>query len=160
MKSSQIEIVPYYSTYQIAYKSLNIEWIERYFKVEAADLKVLDYPKENILNKGGYIAIALLNGNPVGTCALIKMENTPYDYELAKMAVSPKAQGLGIGLALGQHIIAKAKELGAKDVFLESNTLLRPAITLYHKLGFKKVDHIDTPYNRCNIQMALLFKQD
>ena len=76
-------------------------------------------------------------------------------YELAKMAVSPKAKGKGIGFILGNTSIAKAKELGAKKIYLESNTILKPAINLYHKLGFKKVTGIPSPYERCNIQMIL-----
>lgn len=156
--AQKIEVVDYNDTYRRAFKSLNQEWIEKYFEMEAADFKALDHPKKNILDKGGYIAVALLNGEAVGCCALIKMENGPYDYELAKMGVSPKAQGLGIGFKLGQAIMAKAKELGAKEVFLESNTVLIPAIQLYRKLGFKEIEHIKTPYERCNIQMVFSLK--
>jgi len=76
-------------------------------------------------------------------------------YELAKMAVSPKAKGKGIGYLLGKACIAKAKQMGANKLYLESNTILKPAISLYHKLGFKKVTGIPSPYERCNIQMEL-----
>ncbi|HTJ53657.1 MAG TPA: GNAT family N-acetyltransferase, partial [Cyclobacteriaceae bacterium] len=88
--------------------------------------------------------------------ALIKMKDPEYDYELAKMAVSPKAQGKNIGWLLGQATIEKAKSLGAKKIYLESNTILKPAINLYHKLGFKKIAGHATPYERCNIQMEIL----
>lgn len=123
--------------------------------MEETDFKALDHPKEYILDKGGYIAIALLDDEPVGTCALIKMNNEHYDYELAKMAVSPQSQGLGMGYQLGLKVIDKAKELGAETIFLESNTMLKPAIQLYKKLGFNEIEHISTPYERCNIQMCL-----
>jgi len=76
-------------------------------------------------------------------------------FELAKMAVSDTAKGKGIGELLGQASIKKAKALGAKKLYLESNTILKPAIHLYHKLGFKKVTGIPSPYERCNIQMIL-----
>lgn len=79
-------------------------------------------------------------------------------YELAKMAVSDSAKGIGIGKRLGQHMIEKARSLGAKRVYLESNTVLEPAINLYHKLGFQRVSGQDSPYQRCNIQMELLLK--
>ena len=150
-----IQIVDFNPSHQEAFKSLNVEWITQYFRMEEADYKALDHPQENILDKGGYIAMALLNNSPVGTCSLMKMENDYFDYELAKMGVSPKVQGLGIGYQLGTRIIEKAQDLGAKNIFLESNTVLEPAIKLYRKLGFKEIDHIDTPYQRCNIQMAL-----
>jgi DNA-binding MarR family transcriptional regulator/N-acetylglutamate synthase-like GNAT family acetyltransferase len=154
-ESKDVSIVRFEDKYAAAFKELNEEWISSYFKMETADYKSLDHPKEYILDKGGLILIALLNGDPVGTCALIKMEDPEYDYELAKMAVSPKAQGKSIGWLLGNAIVNEAKALGAGNIYLESNTLLKPAINLYHKLGFKKVFGRTTPYERCNIQMEL-----
>jgi len=99
--------------------------------------------------------IALYKKEPVGACALVKMDDPIYDYELAKMAVSSKVQGKGIGWLLGQVIINQAKAQGARKIYLESNTIPVPAINLYHKLGFKKVIGHASPYKRCNIQMEL-----
>ncbi|MEO0433444.1 MAG: GNAT family N-acetyltransferase, partial [Cyanobacteria bacterium J06656_5] len=65
------------------------------------------------------------------------------------------AQGKGIGWLLGQAAINRARELGAETIFLESNTVLKPAINLYQKLGFRKVVGQPSPYQRCNIQMEL-----
>ena len=156
--SQEIKIVDFNPTYQDAFKALNEAWIRMYFVMEEADFKALDHPQAYILDKSGYIAIALLDNEPVGTCALMKMDNGQFDFELAKMAVSPKAQGLGIGYQLGLKVIEKAKELGATKIFLESNTILKPAIQLYKKLGFNEIEHIETPYERCNIQMALVLR--
>nr|WP_067062069.1 bifunctional helix-turn-helix transcriptional regulator/GNAT family N-acetyltransferase [Mucilaginibacter sp. L294] len=152
-ESADVQIVDYTPEYQPAFKRLNEEWITQYFKMEETDYKSLDHPDDYILHKGGHILMALYNNEPVGACALIKMDNDMY--ELAKMAISPKAKGKGIGFILGQSCIAKAKSLGAKKLYLESNTILKPAISLYHKLGFKKVTGIPSPYERCNIQMML-----
>ena len=84
------------------------------------------------------------------------MNDPEYDFELAKMAVSPKAQGKNIGYLLGRAIIDQAKTFGASKVYLESNTILKPAISLYHKLGFTKVAGRPSPYERSNIQMELI----
>jgi GNAT superfamily N-acetyltransferase len=65
------------------------------------------------------------------------------------------ARGKNIGWLLGKAIVTKAKSLKAKKLYLESNTILRPAIGLYQKLGFKKIEGLPTPYERCNIQMEL-----
>jgi DNA-binding MarR family transcriptional regulator/N-acetylglutamate synthase-like GNAT family acetyltransferase len=157
-ESKDVQIVAYEDQYQAAFRSLNQEWISTYFQMEEADYKALDNPKEYILDKGGKIFVALYENEPVGVCALIKMNDPDYDFELAKMAVSPKIQGKSIGWLLGQTIINAAKELGASKVYLESNTVLKPAINLYHKLGFKKVVGRATPYERCNIQMELQVK--
>ncbi|MCY1498587.1 Acetyltransferase (GNAT) family protein [compost metagenome] len=152
-ESKNVQIVDYESRYHSAFKSLNVEWISTYFEMEEADYKALDNPKEYILDKGGKILIALYDNEPVGVCALIKMNDT--DFEMAKMAVSPKAQGKNIGFLLGEAIVKTAKELGASKLYLESNTILKPAINLYYKLGFQKVAGLPTPYKRCNIQMEL-----
>lgn len=155
-ESKDVKIVEYTPQYHEAFRALNKEWISTYFEMEEADYKALDNPEEYILKKGGKILVALYHDEPVGVCALIKMNNPDYDYEMAKMAVSPKAQGKNIGWLLGQAIAAKAKELGAKKIYLESNTILKPAINLYYKLGFEKVFGLETPYKRCNIQMELV----
>lgn len=157
-ESKDVQIVEYKEEYQQAFRALNVEWISGYFKMEEADYKALDNPKEYILDKGGKIFVALYHNEPIGVCALIKMNDPDYDYELAKMAVSPKIQGKSVGWLLGQAIVNAAKELGASKIYLESNTILKPAINLYQKLGFKKVIGRSTPYERCNIQMELQIK--
>lgn len=154
-ESKKVQIVPYEQKYQTAFRALNVEWISAYFEMEEADYKALDNPDEYILNKGGKIIVALYEDEPVGVCALIKMDRLGYDFEMAKMAVSPKAQGKNIGWLLGQAIINEAKEAGASKIYLESNTILKPAINLYYKLGFQKVAGHPTPYKRANIQMEL-----
>ncbi|PWS33712.1 bifunctional helix-turn-helix transcriptional regulator/GNAT family N-acetyltransferase [Pedobacter paludis] len=156
--SINVEIIDYQPKYQEIFKALNEEWISTYFTMEDADYKALDNPQGYILDKGGYILIALYNGEPLGVCALIKMDDNEYDYELAKMAVSPKAQGKNIGFMLASAVLERAKSLGASKVYLESNTILKPAINLYNKLGFQKVAGKPTPYTRCNIQMEYIMK--
>ncbi|MBB5619974.1 DNA-binding MarR family transcriptional regulator/predicted GNAT family N-acyltransferase [Pedobacter cryoconitis] len=155
-ESKEVTIVNYVPEYQQAFRALNEQWISNWFKMEQADYNALDDPQGYILDKGGYILVALYQGEPVGVCALIKMNDPDYDYELAKMAVSPAVQGKSIGWLLGSAIAQKAKELGAQKIYLESNTILKPAINLYHKLGFVKVAGRITPYERCNIQMELV----
>lgn len=155
-ESKNVEIVSYQPQYREAFRDLNVEWISKYFEMEEADYKALDNAESYILNKGGKILVALYDNEPVGVCALIKMNHPEYDFEMAKMAVSPKAQGKNIGYLLGKAIIDSAREMGAKKIYLESNTILKPAINLYYKLGFEKVFGLETPYKRCNIQMELV----
>ncbi|HEX7676474.1 MAG TPA: GNAT family N-acetyltransferase, partial [Thermoanaerobaculia bacterium] len=71
----------------------------------------------------------------VGTCAAIRVP--PSTVELAKLAVSPEAQGRGIGRRLCNHVIQFARGVGATEVELTSNTALVSAIRLYESLGFR-----------------------
>jgi DNA-binding MarR family transcriptional regulator/N-acetylglutamate synthase-like GNAT family acetyltransferase len=151
----QVEILAYQPEFKNDFKNLNYEWIEKYFKVEEADLQVLEYPEENILANGGFIFFARINQEIVGTCALLKESETTF--ELVKMAVKPTQQGKQIGKKLCLYAIEQARTAGAKTLVLESNTKLTPAITMYKKVGFAQVEMLGhpSPYERCNIKMRL-----
>ena len=148
-----VEIIDYDPKYKSIFRDLNHEWITKYFQLEHADNQTLDHPETKIIEPGGYICFARYKDEIVGTCALVKMNDDTY--ELAKMAVSEKARGRNIGWLIGKHMIQKARELGAKKVYLESNTRLTPAINLYYKLDFERVVGPPSPYERANIQMEL-----
>lgn len=150
-----IEIVDYQPEHAKAFKELNEAWINQYFELEESDKKMLGDPQGHILDRGGAIIIATMDGKPVGTCALIKMEKDVF--ELAKMAVSSEAQGQKIGWKIGVATLEKAKQIGASKVYLETNSILTPAINLYKKLGFKDTQGYCSPYARCNVQMELIF---
>jgi putative acetyltransferase len=148
MITTKIEIVPFRPAYLPAFVELNIQWIERYFRVEEHDIEQLQGAKEHILDAGGEIYSALLDNEVVGCVALIRESDTVF--EIAKMAVRPDRQGLGIGELLGQHAIAEAKKMGCTYLYLVSNQSLVPALTLYHKLGFVEVPVGPTLYERAN----------
>lgn len=150
----QVEIIEYQKPYKHYFKSLNYAWISKYFEVEEMDEKVLGNP-EHIIQDGGAILFAKINDEIVGTCALIKIDDTTY--ELAKMAVNEDHQGKHVGKKLGLAVIDKSITLGASKLILESNKNLIPALNLYKKLGFVPVcsDHQKSMYQRANITMQM-----
>ncbi len=149
-----IKVTTYHPEHKEAFKILNLEWIEKYFKVEAKDLEQVNNP-EGCLKDGGQIFFILYDNHIVGTCALYKMNEQKY--ELAKMAVSPQHQGCGLGDLLMMAAEDWAKRQGATEIMLLSNTILSPAITLYKKHGYQ-VTHLGQhpDYDRCNIGMIKL----
>ena len=151
-----MDIIDFAAEHAEAFKRLNLAWITEHWKVEAADLKALDSPFESIIYPGGAILIGVSNSVVVGTVALIPMEAGTV--ELAKMTVSITERGSGWGLALGEAALTRAKELGADKIYLESNTILTPALSLYQKLGFQRLpdDAKASPYERCNVKMELI----
>lgn len=155
----KIEIVDYSPKYLTTFKRLNIMWINSHWSLEAHDLEVLSNPNDSIISKGGHILVALVDGKPMGVVALCKMEHSHYDYEIAKLAVDPEARGGGIGDAIFNAAIERARTLGAKKLFLESNTILKPAINLYRKYGFVELKEYHPAYNRGNIQMELIINE-
>lgn len=147
----KVVITPYSSDLKEAIKTLNLEWLEKYFKVEEKDEIVLSDPQRYIIDKGGMIFYAKYNDEVVGTYSLIKTDTTTF--ELGKMAISERAQGLGIGNKMLVHCMAVAKENRIKKLFLYSNRILLPAIHLYEKFGFTEIPLEDGVYERADIKM-------
>ncbi|MSR07717.1 MAG: N-acetyltransferase [Gemmatimonadetes bacterium] len=151
-----IRVVPYVPgdpTHRSAFRALNMAWIEEYFAVEGRDRIELDDPERHILATGGHIFVAEDGTTVLGVVALIPEHDGAW--ELVKMAVAREARGRGVGRALGEAMIAKARSLGASRVELLSNTVLTPAISLYRALGFVQVPLPATDYARANIKMVL-----
>lgn len=151
---TQVIIEPYNSDLADDFKRISYHWIEKYFGVEDEDRRLLENHNEEIIDKGGTILFARYQGQIVGTCALIKYSDELF--ELAKMGVMEEFQGLKIGRKLAEAILDKARESGAKKVFLESSQQLTAALALYRKLGFTPDPTLKvSPYSRCNVQLAL-----
>jgi GNAT superfamily N-acetyltransferase len=139
-----------------AFRTLNEEWITRYFTLEAKDREILNNPVHSILLKGGHIFVAYAGAEAVGCVALIPMQDGVY--ELSKMAVSPSLRGRGLGRRLLQHAIAQARSIGARSLFLGSNTQLKDAVHLYESVGFRHVKPESLPpmpYNRADVFMEM-----
>ena len=151
-----IRIVEYSPEFKNDFKRLNLEWIEKFFVVEEHDIEQLEHADENIIAVGGRIFFAqdISSGEILGTVALIKETDTVY--ELAKMAVVPKAQGRKIGKLLMQHLIDEVRKTTATKIYLGSNTILTPALNLYRSFGFEEVKDFKSPYQRANIKMELI----
>lgn len=150
-----VEIIPFESQYVQDFYDLNIEWLETYFYVEDFDREVLSKPEDYIINKGGHIFFAKLNGMVIGTVALMPAQEALV-FELTKMAVSPKFRGQQTGQKLMQHCIDFAKQNNFRALMLYSNTKLKNAIYIYRKYGFVELPlEIDSPYKRSDIKMEL-----
>ncbi|MEM6475905.1 MAG: GNAT family N-acetyltransferase [Pseudomonadota bacterium] len=155
-------IRPYQAADQGAFASLNLAWIEEYFGVEPEDRRQLDNPQRTILDKGGAIFVADLDGRVVGTGAMIPAHSQPDTAgqwaEIVKMATDPVAQGLGVGGAILDQLILTARQKGIECLWLETNDRLSAATRLYASRGFSPLstdDLWETPYSRCNMQMTL-----
>lgn len=132
---------------------LNEEWISTYFEIEDVDRALAANPYK-IIEDGGYIFSLVSDGSVLGVCALFNEGNGVF--ELARMAVSPKAQGRGFGDKLMLACLEKLKVIGANKVYLVSNTKLEAAIALYQKYGFKTKSEGQHPvYARADIVMEL-----
>lgn len=147
----QIEIIPFTDELKESIKILNYEWLEKHFQVEQGDVLSLSNPREEIINKGGFIFYAKMDAQIVGTASLLKKSTTVF--ELGKMAVTEHAQGYGIGKILLEHCIAFAKTQSIQKLILYSNTKLISAMHLYCKYGFVVIELEQGLYERADIKM-------
>jgi N-acetylglutamate synthase-like GNAT family acetyltransferase len=126
------------------------------YVMEQADLDVLDHPREAIIDGGGAILFVEAPGiGVIGTCALRKTGDGAF--ELTKMGVRESARGAKAGEFLLSAVIERAKIMGARHLYLLSNTKSAAAIHLYEKLGFVHDERIMQTYGaryaRCNVAM-------
>ena len=123
MDKEKLEIIAYQPEFAADFYNLNVEWLKRYFYVEPYDEKVLSNPKKYVLDPGGFIFFAKYNNKIVGVVSLINQKSF---YELSKMAVSPKYQGLKIGQKLMDFCIDFARTTEWNSITLYSHRSLVP----------------------------------
>ena len=141
---------------EVSFRRLNEEWIERYFRIEPKEALVLENPKSMILDPGGKIFFAVVDGQCVGCCALRRMSDS--EFEVAKMAVTAEFQGAGIGRKLLRAVIEGGRASGARRLYLETNHILTPAIRLYESMGFRHLPSeriVPSKYLRADVYMEL-----
>jgi putative acetyltransferase len=142
---------------EASFRSLNEEWITRYFRIEPKDEEVLADPQGSILATGGKILFAVVGERCVGCCALLRMSDG--EFEVAKMAVTSEHQGAGIGRKLLRATIEAGRSAAARRLYLETNARLEAAIRLYESMGFRHLtpDRITpSPYARANVFMEMI----
>jgi putative acetyltransferase len=158
---SQIRIVAFRDDHAEAWQRLNEAWLaEGGFAIEAKDRPVLDEPRRMILDQGGAIFIAEQvdaegGSEVIGCCALIPMADG--GMEVAKMTVSPKARGARLGYRLLEACEARAREMGAHRLYLETSSTLAPALALYRRFGFLDLPPQPSPYVRADVWMERRF---
>ena len=139
-----------------AFHDINAEWIGAMYRLEQTDRDVLEHPRARIVDPGGDILFVEAAGRGiVGTCALQKTGED--QYELTKMGVLESARGLKAGEFLLHAVVARAREMGARRLYLLSNAKSAAAIHLYEKAGFRHdagiMAEFGARYERCNVAM-------
>lgn len=149
---SDVAIVDFDPARRDAFRTLNLEWLERHFRVEPMDDEMLAEP-EALIAAGGDILYAIRDDAVVGCCAL--RHHGAGVYELTKMAVTGGCRGLGIGRRLGEAALRRFRARGGTRLFLETHDSLVPALGLYASLGFEQAETgVASPYARSNVFMV------
>jgi len=135
LAAAKLEIAPFRRDLREHFYRINAQWLERYWSLEPIDRNVLSEPEKHVLKPGGAIFYALVDGEVIGTVALLK-DAAAGEYELSKMGVEAGWRGRGAGRRLLDAAIAEFKRRRGGMLFLESNSKLGPALKLYEDAGF------------------------
>jgi ribosomal protein S18 acetylase RimI-like enzyme len=150
---NHIEIIDYLPEHQPYFERFNRQWIEELFEMEPVDEWVVTNPDKAIIETGGAILMASVDGVIAGTVGLRKFDDETYEF--TKMAVDPAFRRKGVAEAISYASFRKAAQLGATRIILYSNTENAGAINLYEKLGFAHVPVENDIYKRANVKMVI-----
>ena len=80
-----------------------------------------------------------VDGRPVGGGGCAAVSGFPDCCELQKLYLTEAARGLGFGAALLAYIEAQAKACGYMRIYLETHSVLREALRLYKRAGYREI---------------------
>lgn len=106
---------------------------------------------------GALYWVAEENGEILGGCGAYPTDGLPQGCaELVRFFLSPAARGKGLGARLMEETFRSARELGYRQLYLESFPQMETAIGLYEKNGFR---HLPQPWGNsghhaCNVWMV------
>ena len=91
--------------------------------------------------KGAGYFVACIDNTVVGGAGIYPTDGLPADTcELVKMYLIPEGRGIGLGKTLIDKSLSFAKQLGYRQVYLETMPELKQALKVYEKFGFRYLD--------------------
>ena len=95
--------------------------------------------------------VAERDGTLLGSVLLYPASANVYDEpsanskmpEIRLLAVAPEARGQGVGSALLQECIRRARRSGANNLGLHTEDIMEPAVRMYTRRGFERAPQFD-----------------
>lgn len=89
----------------------------------------------------GAFALALLNDDVAGCCALRPIDTSDYANacEMKRLFVRPGFRGTGVGRMLAEGIVEQGQLLGYDCILLDTLSDMEAARALYEDLGFQEI---------------------
>lgn len=97
------------------------------------------YSQHNRIETPQCAVVASLRGAPVGCGAFRAVDEDTV--EIKRMFVEADSRGNGVGAAILAELEAWAAELGHTHAVLETSKRLTPAVKLYTRAGFVRIDN-------------------
>jgi len=143
--STHAHIRPATNTHAPAVKALVFGVLSEYglnFDPTSTDADLDDLEGHYTARGGSFSVLEGPDGSIIGSVGIYTV--SPGVCELRKMYLHSKYRGHGLGKVLLQHGLAEARRLGFHQVVLETASVLKEAIQLYQRYGFRpyQPDHL------------------
>lgn len=132
-----VRILPFHPSRAPYFDRFNRAWISKFFWIEPFDEELLTDPQRIIIDAGGEVWFAAIDGNIVGTCALLASGDGMFEF--SKLGLSDDAKGRGISRLLLHHCIARARRRGAHTLRIFTHSSLATACAIYRSEGFADI---------------------
>lgn len=100
----------------------------------------------NYIDKGAtFLVVEDDDGEIVGCGALIKEHGSDTIARIVRVSVRADQQGKGLGRAISQQLIARAKKRGFDKILVETNHDWTTALHLYQSCGFSETHRCKSP---------------
>ena len=107
--------------------------------------------------KGSLYWVAEENGQLLGGCGVYPTQGLPAGCgELVRFFLAAAARGKGLGFQLMEKTFQAARELGYRQLYLESFPQMEKAISLYEQAGFRHLRESwgNSGHYACNVWMV------
>lgn len=112
--------------------------VAAYFDAAGWEAELAGLPGAYAATEGGALLLATVDGRPAGCVALRLLDEE--SAEMKRMYVDDAGRGHGVGRALGEAVVQRARDLGYAAVRLDTSVEQHEAIGLYRSLGFQQVE--------------------
>jgi putative acetyltransferase len=110
---------------------------------DGADQDVL-MVEEAYLQVGGVFWVVELAGEIVGTAAFYPIERGQNSVEIRKMYLRSSVRGEGLGRWLLTQLEATIDDRGYQEIWIETASVLKEAVTLYERSGYQPTIGVET----------------
>ncbi|KAL4915511.1 acyl-CoA N-acyltransferase [Aspergillus aurantiobrunneus] len=134
------------------------EWLNIDLSFQGYDSELDSLPGKYGPPHGELLLAYSSNNTPLGCVAIHSLnQDAEQSCEMKRLYVSPKARGMGLGTALVAAIVQRAKELGYKEMRLDTlPSRMQSAIQLYTRVGFVETH----PYYETRMEETIFLALD